>query len=129
MSQLACAGLGSARDHANAVLKLQSADGSSPFAQPSLIRAALIGACQAAWLLAPDERAVRMKRFRVVLGESQSRHNQFLRGLLEHPVAVRTKLTNRPSCVRRAVTDRSLKRPGFHRGSVVCVFAGSAEMV
>lgn len=88
MSQLACAGLGSARDHANAVLKLQSADGSSPYAQPSPIRAALIGACQAVWLLPPDERAVRMKRFRVVLRESQSRHDQFLRGHLEHPVAV-----------------------------------------
>ena len=24
---------------------------------------------------------------------------------------------------------RKLKRPGFHRGSLVCVLAGSAEMV
>lgn len=53
LSQLAFAGLASARQHLDAVRVHYAETGPYPLADPTLMRSALLGAAQAAWLLAP----------------------------------------------------------------------------
>ncbi|WP_280470568.1 hypothetical protein [Nocardia farcinica] len=52
-----------------------------PLAHATLCRTALVGAAQAVWLLAPDERAERLRRHHTVIAEMQARHLEYLDGL------------------------------------------------
>jgi hypothetical protein len=81
LSQLAFAGLASARQHLDAVRVHYAETGPYPLADPTLMRSALLGAAQAAWLLAPDERAVRTSRARTLAAEMYLRHGQYLEEL------------------------------------------------
>lgn len=76
-SQYAWFGLGSARDHLNAVRSLIEAKQLCPSAHPTLIRGALVGASQAVWILESDEASVRQTRAALMARESYSRHGQF----------------------------------------------------
>jgi hypothetical protein len=78
LSQVALMGLGSARDHLHAVRVHVEAGQLFPFAQSTLIRAALLGAAQAVWVLAPEDRRSRVERARCVSAEMYSQHGKFL---------------------------------------------------
>jgi hypothetical protein len=78
LSQVAAMGLGSARDHLHAVRVLIEARQLSPFAQLTLIRAGLVGAAQAVWVLSPDARAERLSRARCVAAHMYREHAKYL---------------------------------------------------
>jgi hypothetical protein len=88
LSQVAIMGLGSARDHLHAVRVLIEAGELFPFAQSTLIRAALVGAGQAVWVLAPDEPIERLARSRCLAAHMYAEHGKYidvLRGLAPEP--------------------------------------------
>lgn len=88
LSQVAFMGLGSARDHLHAVRVLIEARQLFPFAQSTLIRAALVGGAQAVWVLAPAERGTRTARARTValhMDNEHRKHLEQLRALSEVP--------------------------------------------
>ncbi|WP_133734322.1 hypothetical protein [Nocardia ignorata] len=86
LSQVAYGGLSVAAEHLQA-LRVHIDPSSSPVvnlfptAHSTLCRTALVGAAQTVWLLAPDERAERLRRHHTVVAEMQSRHLDYLRGL------------------------------------------------
>lgn len=99
-SQLAIMGLGSARDHLQAVRVHLEAGETFPYAQSTLIRGALVGAAQAAWVLSPSERQVRVERSWCIAAEIYSQHLKYLRTLDladPNPHAVRSELIARVS--------------------------------
>lgn len=81
VSELARVGLVVATDHLRAVRVHIEQWQLFGFAQPTLCRSALLGAAQAVWVLAPDDRAARLKRARTVVAYAQTKHLQYLRGL------------------------------------------------
>ena len=81
VSQVAFAGIGAARDHLQAVRIHVEAGEYFPFAQQTLIRTAMLAAAQAVWVLAPDDRAERVKNARTFAYENYSKHLVFLRDL------------------------------------------------
>lgn len=66
VSQVAWVGLAGAADHLDAVRDLLAGGKLFSFAQLTLCRSALVGAAQAVWVLAPDDRTLRLKRARLV---------------------------------------------------------------
>ena len=66
VSQVAVMGLGSARDHLQAVRVLIEAGQVFPFAHSTLIRSAVVGGAQAVWVLAPEDPATRIDRARLL---------------------------------------------------------------
>lgn len=82
LSQVAVMGLGSARDHLHAVRVLIEASQLFPFAQLTLIRAALVGAAQAVWVLSPSARADRVYRARCITAHMYGQHAKYL-GVLQ----------------------------------------------
>ncbi|MBD3927452.1 hypothetical protein IEZ26_22710 [Nocardioides cavernae] len=81
-SQLAAAGLMTARNHLHAIRVHIEAGEQFGDVTGSLIRGALLGSAQAVWILAPDDRATRLKRSRVVALEVCENHRKFLADLL-----------------------------------------------
>lgn len=81
LSQVAVMGLGSARDHLHGVRLHLEARQLLPFAQLTLIRGALVGAAQAVWVLAPDDRALRLSRGRCVVAHMYAEQAKYLRVL------------------------------------------------
>lgn len=78
VSQVAWMGLGSARDHLQAV-RVHLEDGEVfPFAQLTLIRAALLGASQAVWVLSPEASDERIMRGRCVAAEMYRQQDLYL---------------------------------------------------
>lgn len=82
-SQLAVAGLGAARNHLQAVRVHIDARQGFPDATGTLIRGAMLGAAQAVWLLAPEDRPTRTKRTRVLAVEVFDNHRKALADLLK----------------------------------------------
>lgn len=78
LSQVAVMGLGSARDHLHAVRILIEARQLFPFAQSTLIRGAVIGASQAVWVLAPDDRELRLERARRLADHMDVEHGNYI---------------------------------------------------
>jgi len=81
LSQVAVGSMGAARDHLQAVRVLIDAREVFPYAQASLVRTALLSAGQAVWLLAPDDRAERLKNARTLTAHTYDQHLQFLHDL------------------------------------------------
>lgn len=86
-SEVARLGLAVASDHLQAVrIHLDRPEGHVqvfPFAQLTLCRSALIGAAQAVWVLAPDDRAARVERGLRVAAYSYDEGRKAVGGLLE----------------------------------------------
>lgn len=81
VSQIAQVGLQVATDHLRAIRVHIDRRRLFGFAQPTLCRSALLGAAQAVWVLAPEDRPERLKRARTVVAYAQRKHLQYLRGL------------------------------------------------
>ncbi len=82
-SQLAKVGLDVATDHLWAIKTLIEARQLLTFAYRSVLRTALVGATQTVWLLAPEDRATRVKRARTLVAELYHRHGAYLDQLLK----------------------------------------------
>lgn len=83
LSQLAHVGLQGAADHMDAVRDHITAKHLYAVADLTLSRSALIGAAEAVWLLAPDDRATRLERSRRLAAYAAKYHAQYLTELLE----------------------------------------------
>ncbi|MHA0290193.1 hypothetical protein ACXYX3_27635 (plasmid) [Mycobacterium sp. C3-094] len=81
VSQLAFVGLQAATDHMLALRCHIEARQLFPFADQTLCRSALVGAAEAVWVLAPDERAERLKRARTLAAYTLKHHSQYLTAL------------------------------------------------
>lgn len=81
LSQVAVGSMGAAKDHLQAVRVLIEAREVFPYAQASLVRTALLSAGQAVWLLAPDDRAERLKNARTLTAHIHDQHLHFLHDL------------------------------------------------
>ena len=81
-SQLAVAGLATGRNHLHGVRLHIEAHEIFPDVTGTLVRGALLGAAQAVWMLAPDDRDTRQVRSRVVAMEVLENHRKFLVDLL-----------------------------------------------
>lgn len=73
-STVALVGLGTAREHLHAIRLLIAARELFPSATATLGRAALIGAAQTVWMLAPDDHAERMRRSASLVREDYRHH-------------------------------------------------------
>ena len=82
-STVAWTGLGSATDHLDAIRRHINIGSMFPIADLTLCRSALIGAAQAVWTLAPDDKPTRLLRVRTVLAYTYKNHLQYLNGLQE----------------------------------------------
>lgn len=83
ISQVAHGSLAAAVEHLQAIrVHVDVADGAGenlfPLAHQTLVRAALLAAAQAVWLLAPDASEVRLARHRKVQATVYSRHLEYL---------------------------------------------------
>lgn len=85
LSQVAVMGLGSARDHLHGVRVQIEAGELLPFGQSTLIRAALVGAAQAVWVLGPDDRSQRVARSRLLSDHMYGEHAKYLEVLERIP--------------------------------------------
>lgn len=80
-SQVALMGLQSNRDHLQAVRIHVEAGQLFPFAQSTLIRAALVGAAQAVWVLSPRDPDDRRSRSRLIAAHMYGEHAKYLNHL------------------------------------------------
>jgi hypothetical protein len=76
-STLAKIGLSSAREHLHAVRKLIESKELFPAATSTLCRTALVGASCAVWMLEPDDRSERVRRWLSLAIEDFNRHIQY----------------------------------------------------
>jgi hypothetical protein len=83
LSQLAHLGLQSAADHLDAVRYRVESKRLFAVADLTLSRSALVGAAEAVWLLAPDDRSVRLLRARRLASYAAKHHVQYLTELLQ----------------------------------------------
>jgi hypothetical protein len=81
VSQLAHVGLAVAADHLDAIRCHLDASHLFALADQTICRSALVGASQAVWLLAPDERSDRLARARMLAADALKYHGQFLMAL------------------------------------------------
>lgn len=86
VSQVAWAGLQVAVDNLQAIrFHLDAPKLDRPrhflFAHLTLCRAALVGASQTVWVLAPDKRDTRVERARTVVAYTQTQHERYLKAL------------------------------------------------
>lgn len=86
------------------------------FAHQTLARTALIGAATAVWVLAPDDRAKRIKRARNVVTYQQDEHHKYLRalqGLADHAgtdaVADHVAMRGRELAAKRTADGQTAK--------------------
>ena len=84
-SQVAAHGLIGARDHLQAVRRLLEARELFPLAQSSLTRAALVGASQTVWMLAPADRPTRLRRARTLAHDNYRHHLSYINTALTLP--------------------------------------------
>lgn len=85
VSQVAWIGLGGAADHLDAI-KRQLTNRPiplHPYAQLTLCRSALVGACQAVWVLSPDNPTTRLRRDRTVAAYVYAHRLKYLYKLRE----------------------------------------------
>lgn len=78
MSQLALGGLAAAQDHLEAIRVHIEARRGFALATDTMLRGALLGASQAVWLLAPEDREKRLDFARCAAAEMYKRHREFL---------------------------------------------------
>jgi hypothetical protein len=83
LSTIAWSGLAAAADHLAAIQRHVEARVLFPMSHLTLCRTALVGAAQAVWVLAPDDRIERLVRNRTVTAYLYKNHLQYLRGLQE----------------------------------------------
>lgn len=76
-STVALVGLAAAREHLHAIRLLIAARELFPSATATLARAALQGAAQTVWMLAPDDHAERMRRSLSIVREDYRHHRNF----------------------------------------------------
>lgn len=76
-STVALVGLAAAREHLHAIRLLIAARELFPSATATLARAALEGAAQTVWMLAPDNHAERMRRSLSIVREDYRHHRNF----------------------------------------------------
>ncbi|MEO6570909.1 MAG: hypothetical protein ABIO83_05125 [Ilumatobacteraceae bacterium] len=76
-STVALVGLAAAREHLHAIRLLIAARELFPSATATLARAALEGAAQTVWMLAPDDHAERMRRSLSIVREDYRHHRNF----------------------------------------------------
>lgn len=81
VSQVAWVGLAGAADHLDAVRHQVIGKRLFSFAQLTLCRSALVGACQAVWVLAPDDPLERVRRARTVAAYVYEHRLTYLREL------------------------------------------------
>lgn len=81
VSTVAWSGLIAASDHLSAIRSHIEARNLFPLAQLTLCRSALVGAAQAVWVLASDDRQERVRRGRTVTNYLYKYHLNFLRKL------------------------------------------------
>lgn len=74
---VALVGLAAAREHLHAIRLLIAAREMFPSATATLARAALEGAAQTVWMLAPDDHAERMRRSLSIVREDYRHHRNF----------------------------------------------------
>jgi hypothetical protein len=82
---VAWSGLISASDHLSAIRSHIEARDLFPVAHLTLCRSALVGAAQAMWVLAPDDREERIRRGRTVASYLYKYHLKYLRKLQDWP--------------------------------------------
>jgi hypothetical protein len=78
VSQLAHVGLAVAADHLDAIRCHVDARHSFALADLTICRSALVGASQAVWILAPDERSERLTRARMLAADALKYHSQYM---------------------------------------------------
>lgn len=91
-SQLIKFGLDSNAEHLHALATLIEAGEVLTLGSRSLLRTATVGAAQAVYLLAPDDRVERRRRHRMLVLELYKRHVQYLDGLLQIPTSAGDQL-------------------------------------
>ncbi|MGX1809706.1 hypothetical protein ACWIGI_28630 [Nocardia sp. NPDC055321] len=88
LSQLAHQGLLVAQEHLQAIrahLDPENGPGQLfPLAHLTLCRTALVGAAQAVWLLAPDQRQERLRRHHLLITDVQANHRVYLEDLRDY---------------------------------------------
>ena len=82
-STVALLGLGAAREHLHAIRLLIDTNELFPSATATLGRAALVGAAQSVWMLAPDDHAERMRRSASLVREDYRHHLNYGKFTLE----------------------------------------------
>lgn len=102
-SQMAWAGLASARDHLHAVRVHIEALEMFPTAQSTLVRGALVGASQCVWILESDDPAVRRRRAQELALETYKRHLEYVDQAIQSSAA---GLTAKAPLVRERLTER-----------------------
>jgi hypothetical protein len=110
LSQLAFEGLAASRQHLNAVLDHYLHASPYPLADHTLLRSALLGAAQAVWMLAPDDRDTRTARARTVTAEMYHRHLQYLDDLSDLTGATDSNTETARAHVRRRKTELEQER-------------------
>jgi hypothetical protein len=81
VSQLVHVGLAVAADHLDAIRCHLDAHHLFTFADLTVCRSALVGASQAVWILAPEERSQRLERARMLAADELRYHRQFVEEL------------------------------------------------
>lgn len=86
VSQLAHVGLAVAADHLDAIRCHLDASHLFALADLTICRSALVGASQAVWILAPNERGDRLTRARMLAADALRYHGQYMEALkVAHP--------------------------------------------
>jgi hypothetical protein len=109
LSSVAVSSMAAARDHLQAVRVHLDAGELFPLAQSSLIRTALLSAAQAVWVLAPEDRAVRVKNARTLTVHIYDELRKYLDDVQQLPSSSRHPTTEDVEHVKarlRALLDR-----------------------
>ena len=77
----------SATDHLDAIRRHINAGFTFPMAHLTMCRSALIGAAQTVWVLASEDRPIRLLRYRTVTAYLYKHHLQYLNGLQDRSAA------------------------------------------
>lgn len=116
VSQLAHVGLAVAADHLDAIRSHLNAPHWFAFADLTICRSALVGASQAVWLLAPDDRPDRLARARMLAADALRYHGQYMAALK----AANPNEPNAPLVASHiAMRSAELKAKRLEGGSVV----------
>jgi len=115
VSQVAWSGLQAAVDNLQAIRwHLDNQKAASPrhflYAHLALCRAALVGASQTVWVLAPDDRGSRIERARTVVAYTQSQHERYLEGLQDYAADPHAGTDAVLTHVQQRISEMSAKR-------------------
>lgn len=92
-SQMALAGLGTAREHLHAIRKLLDGKELFPSATSTLARTALVGAAHTVWCLESPDQAVRLRRCLTLIREDYRNHKLFADYVLDENNAAELRPT------------------------------------